>query len=116
MVNRDVKMTRYFPWLLLMVAVATSANDCRVRWTNGYMEADCSNLGLSHIPDDLGDRLIKSLKMDGNPLVTLEANAFVNAGLVDIQVKLKEISASILNPLILLPFGRLFHETQCNEN
>ena len=100
--NRDVKMTRYFPWLLLMVAVATSANDCRVRWTNGYMEADCSNLGLSHIPDDLGDRLIKSLKMDGNPLVTLEANAFVNAGLVDIQVKLKHICKYSLTYLAAL--------------
>ena len=75
-------------WLLVMAAevAATTAQVCNVRWTKGYKEADCSNLGLSRIPDDLGDKGIKVLKMDGNPLVTLESDAFVKAGLVDVQV------------------------------
>lgn len=72
-------------WLLVMAAAA-SAQQCTVRWTKGYKEADCSNLGLSRIPDDLGDKNIKVLKMDGNPLLTLESDAFVKAGLLDVQV------------------------------
>ena len=57
---------------------------CICKWSGGKRVADCSNSGLTKVPDTLNPE-IQSLILDGNPLARLRKDAFKSAGLLNIQ-------------------------------
>lgn len=94
-------------FLLIWMASATNAqedwtkkcNRCKCMWVSGKKTADCTNISLNKIPDDLSTA-IREIDFSNNPLYTLRKEEFLNANLRDIH-KLKFLNCSIES----------FHET-----
>ncbi|CAB4065075.1 unnamed protein product [Lepeophtheirus salmonis] len=57
---------------------------CHCKWSGGKRRADCSNGGFSSIPSGLSSE-IQALIMDGNPISSLEKDAFKKRNLVNLQ-------------------------------
>ena len=57
---------------------------CTCKWSGGKRVADCSNSGLTKVPNTLNPE-IQSLILDGNPLGRLKKDAFKSAGLLNLQ-------------------------------
>jgi len=78
-------------FFLFLVSSASAADmcpgepRCTCKWSGGKNTVDCSNAGLTSLPNTL-DPKYQTIVMDGNPLERLEKDVFKAAGLVNLQV------------------------------
>ncbi|KAF9805139.1 hypothetical protein SFRURICE_013332 [Spodoptera frugiperda] len=79
----------YLTFILVFVQIGSdwlSCNDmteCTCKWASGKKTASCVSAGLKQLPNLASD--IQVLNLHGNPLMTLEEDAFTNIGLFNLQ-------------------------------
>ncbi|XP_028164879.1 leucine-rich repeat-containing protein 24-like [Ostrinia furnacalis] len=78
-------------WLVLMLINLSGSDwlscaniqECRCKWSSGKKTAACVTAGLRRLPHLAAD--IQVLDLHGNQLRTLEQDAFINTGLLNLQ-------------------------------
>uniref|UniRef100_T1JDK8 Ig-like domain-containing protein n=1 Tax=Strigamia maritima TaxID=126957 RepID=T1JDK8_STRMM len=68
----------------LLINVHGCPNNCSCRWKSGKETVDCARKGIQKIPDGIASGT-QVLNVSGNPLVTVPSQAFLQAGLLNLQ-------------------------------